>query len=214
MSEKKVYALCNFKTHKPDDIVPKIQEKLRDEAKLGPTSPLPYDIEGATSGQTTAGTVLNDALRMIATHSAKGLFTLHFKLEQPRLFQLRIQLTRGAVGSFVGGLLYSTQLHKAISGEVVLEKPKTFGNSKFTGESTVSEKLNQNADFLKKANKFSRIRIGYNGISVQIERFFKIVPNEGGALLVINTLPKTGLASTLLNVEEFLELATMLEAIL
>ncbi len=209
MTEKKVFTLCNFKTHQSDYVAPRVEEKLR--AEIGASLPLVYQIQGAQSAKATAGTVMADAARLLVGGSGNTLFTLHFSPDQPRSFQLLVKINRGGVGSFIGGLLYSIQLNKFIAGEVSLEKPKMFGNSKFSGQPQVSEQLNQQDELLKQANKFSRTRIGYSGINVEIPRYFRIVPNERGSLLVIGTLPKPGLSNCLLNAKEFLDLATKIE---
>ncbi len=212
MTARKVYALCNFKNHHSEYVAPRIEEKLRDE--IGATLPLSYQLEGNQTAHVTVGTVIDDAVRMLARSSGNTLFTLYFEVEHPRSFQFQVQVTRGGVGSFIGGLLYSAQLTKSTPGEISLEKPRTFGNSKFTGNNQLSEKLNYQTELIKQANKFSRTRIGYSGIIVQIPRFFKLVPNERGTLLVINTLPKTSLTNCLLGIKDFLELVGQLEAAL
>ena len=135
MTDRKVYALCNFKNHQSEYVAPRIEEKLRDE--IGATLPLSYQLEGNQTAHVTVGTVIDDAVRMLARSSGNTLFTLYFEVEHPRPFQF--QVTRGGVGSFIGGLLYSAQLTKPTPGEVSLEKPRTFGNSKFTGNNQLRE---------------------------------------------------------------------------
>lgn len=210
MAEEKVYANCNFKSPQAEYIAPLIEGKLRSELNL--TASLAYQIQGAGTQRANVGTLVSDAARLMIGSSATQLFTLHFDLIEPRVFGLRVQLSRHGIGAHIGGLLYSIRLNKLVTGEVGLEKPKTFGTSKFTGDAQFSEKLNSNPDLLKIANKFSRTRIGYSGIIVEIPRLFKIVPQEAGAVLIINTLPKMGLNNCLLQTREFLELVARIEA--
>src|SRR5207244_611719 len=114
------------------------------------------------------------------------LYALHFDFAQPMPTHLQVSVNRQGVGSHVGLLLYSAKLSKPVSEEVVLEDPKTFGKSKFTGDATVSAKLNANGDLLKRADKLARTESQSGGLTLKIKRCCKIVPHESGSMLIMS----------------------------
>ena len=201
-----------YGSQQPDKVAPQVEEKLRKE--LAASAAIPYEVETADAGATSAGTVLGDMARGLFGGASDRLFTLIFDIAAPRAAQLRVSVVRQGVGCHVGTLLYSTKLAKAVKGEATLEAPKTFGTSKFTGEAETSSKLNAKGDLLKRLGKLARTESEVGGLTVTSERLVKVVPEEAGALLVVSTLPRTtsmGFDATL-DAKEFFDLAGMVEA--
>lgn len=204
-----------YSSQKIEAIGPKIEEKIREET--GANAPLAYEVEDGGAGKATVGSFLGDIAGALIGGEANQLYHLHFNLQQPRPAQLQVSVNRQGVGSHVGLLLYSAPLSKPVGGEVNLEAPKTFGNSKFTGDPNASEKLNAQSDLIKRANKFARTESSVGGLKLTIKRCCKIVPQDGGgSLLVISTLPrptKMGFSATV-DAKEFFDIAQMVEAAL
>ena len=202
-----------FGSQKSDKIAPAIEEKLRKE--LGAAAPIPYQVEGE-GGATTVGTVMGDIAKGLFGGQANILFTVVFDIAAPRHTQLRVNLDRQGVGCHLGALLYATKLSKTVKGEVALEGPKMFGSSKFTGDADAIAKLNSKGDLLKRLGKFARTEAEIGGITVRMDRFVKVLPEEGGAQLIINTLPRPvsmGM-DAMLDAKEFIDLAALVEAAL
>jgi hypothetical protein len=203
-----------YGSQQPEKVGPQVEEKLRKE--LGAAAPLPYKVEAAGTGGTTAGTVLADVARGLFGGQANTLFTLVFDLTAPRPAQLRAVVERQGVGCHVGPLLYSAPLSKAVKGEVTLEGPKMFGAAKFTGEADVSAKLNAKGDLLKRLGKLARTESEIGGLTLKMERLVKLAPQEQGALLVVGTLPRStsmGMDAAL-DAKEFMDLAALIEGAL
>jgi hypothetical protein len=135
-------------------------------------------------------------------------------LPYARPAQLQVNVNRQGVGSHVGLLLYTAQLSKAVAGEVALEEPKFFGKSKFAGDGAASARLNANGELIKRANNFARVESQSGGLTLKIKRCCKVVPNEGGSLLIVGTLPrptKMGMSAAI-DAKDFFEMAEMVEA--
>lgn len=203
-----------YSSQQPDKVAPQVEEKVRKE--VAATAPVPYKVEPAGVGDTTAGTVLADAARGLLGGRADTLFTLVFDITAPRAAQLRAVVERQGVGCHVGPLLYSAPIARAVKGEVTLEAPKMLGASKFTGEAEVCAKLNAKGDLLKRLGKLARTEAEIGGLTLKLERLVKLTPREQGALLVIGTLPRAtsmGMDAAL-DVKEFLDLAALIESAL
>lgn len=193
---------------------PKVEEKIREE--VGASAALPYEVEGAVGAAASAGSILRDIGRGLVGGNDETVFRLHFDLQQPRTTHIQINLNRQGVGTHAGLVMYSTPINKSIGGEVELEGPKFFGKSKFTGDSATSAKLNANGDLIKRANDLARVESQSGGVTLKIERCCKVIPHEGGAILVVGTLPrpiKMGFDATI-DAKEFFEVANMVEAAL
>ncbi|MBV9209534.1 MAG: hypothetical protein JOZ52_02830 [Acidobacteria bacterium] len=204
-----------YSSQKIETIGPKIEEKIREE--VGAPAPLAYEVEEGGASKASLGSVLGDIAGALIGGEANQLYYLHFNLQQPRPAHLQVSVSRQGVGSHVGLLLYSAPLSKPVGGEVNLEDPKTFGNSKFTGDAAASERLNAQGDLVKRVNKLARTESSVGGLKLTIKRCCKIVPQDGGgSLLVISTLPrptKMGFSATV-DAKEFFDLAGMVEAAL
>jgi len=202
-----------FGSQKSDKIAPAIEEKLRKE--LGATAPIPYQVEGE-GGSTTVGTVMGDVAKGLFGGKSNILFAVIFDIVAPRKTQLRVNLDRQGVGCHLGALLYSTKLSKIVKGEVILEGPKMFGSSKFTGDADAIARLNAKGDLLKRLGKFARTEAEIGGMTIRMDRFVKILPEESGAQLIINSLPRPvsmGM-DAMLDAKEFMDIAAMVEAAL
>jgi hypothetical protein len=189
---------------------PRVEEKVREE--LGASAPLSYQVETGEAATATIGSVLGDIGSALMGGAENMLFRLNFDLPQPRPANLHVNVNRQGIGSYVGMLVYSAQLSKPITGEVMLEEPKFFGKSKFTGDAA-SAKLNANGDLIKRANTFARTESQSGGLTLKIKRSFRLVPHESGSLLIIGTLPrptKMGLSATV-DAKDFFDIADMIE---
>ena len=190
----------------------KVEEKVREE--VGATAPLTYQVETGEAGTATVGSFLSDIGNALVGGADKTLFRLNFDLMQPRPANLQISINRQGVGSHAGLLMYSTKISKPIAGEVALEDPKFFGKSKFVGDATAAAKLNGNGDLIKRANDFARVESQSGGLTLKIKRCCKVVPHEGGSMLVITTLPrpiKMGFGA-IIDAKDFFDIADMVEA--
>jgi hypothetical protein len=204
-----------YSSQKPDTIGPKVEELLRKE--IGAPAPISYDVESGDSKAYGVGTALGDMGRALFGGRTDVLFNLNFSLTQPRPARLSASVERmGPLGSYVGPLFYSTTLSRPAAGEVALEPPKTFGNSKFVGEPATAAKLNANGDLIKRANKFARTESKTGGGTLKMDPLFKIVPQGTGALLLVATLPRiTSMGfGAAVDARDFFDIAAMVEAAL
>jgi hypothetical protein len=202
-----------YNSQKPDTIGPKVEELLRKE--IGAPAPISYDVEGGDGKAYGVGTAIGDMGRALFGGRTDVLFNLNFSLTQPRPARLSASVERmGPLGSYVGPLFYSTTLSRPAAGEVTLEPPKTFGNSKFAGEPATAAKLNGNGDLIKRANKFARTESKTGGGTLKMDRLFKVVPQGAGALLLVATLPRiTSMGfGAAVDAKDFFEIAAMVEA--
>jgi hypothetical protein len=192
----------------------KVEEKVREEVGAG--APLAYQVEEGGAGRLSVGSFLKDVGSALVGGKDETLFRLHFDLPSRRPTQLEVNVNRQGVGSHVGLLLYSAKLSKPVNGEVALEDPKFFGKSKFAGDAAASGKLNANGDIIKRANNLARVESQSGGLTLKIKRCCRVVPHEGGSLLVVGTLPrptKMGMSAAI-DAKDFFELADMVEAAL
>jgi hypothetical protein len=112
--------------------------------------------------------------------------------------------------------LFSIKLSKRVPAAVTVEDAKVFSKSRFTGGNGLAEKLNGDADLIKKVNAFVRTKYQVNNDTIRTERFLKIEPTTDGSVLAINTLPRSkwlGLTSTF-DAVAFLEIAQAVEKLL
>jgi hypothetical protein len=202
-----------YTSQDPETIGPKVEEKVREET--GATAPVPYEVQMGEAGTATIGSFLGDIGNALIGGSDNTLFRLNFDLA-PRPATLQVSMNRQGVGSHAGLLLYSARLSKPVAGEVALEDPKFFGKSKFAGDATASAKLNANGDLIKRANDLARVESQSGGLTLKIKRCCKIIPQEGGSLLVLGTLPrpiKMGFGASL-DAKDFFDIAALVEAAL
>ncbi len=192
----------------------KVEEKVREE--IGATAPVPYQVQVGEAAPATIGSFLSDIGAGLLGGKDETLFRLNFDLAQRRPATLQVSVNRQGVGSHAGLLLYSTRIAKPVAGEVALDEPKFFGKSKFGGEATAAAKLNANGDLIKLANDFARVESQSGGLALKIKRCCKVVPHEGGSMLVIGTLPrpiKMGFGAAI-DAKDFFDIADMIEAAL
>ena len=192
----------------------KVEEKVREET--GANAPVAYQVETGEAGKATVGSFLSDIGGALVGGKDETLFRLHFDLAQRRPAHLQVSINRQGVGSHAGLLLYSTQLLKPITGETALEDPKFFGKSKFAGDATAAAKLNANGDLIKRANDLARVESQSGGLTLKIKRCCKVVPHEGGSMLIVATLPrpiKMGFGAAI-DAKDFFDIADMVEAAL
>src|ERR1041384_2450942 len=203
-----------YTSQDPATIGPKVEEKVREET--GASAPLPYQVEAGEAATLSVGSFVRDVAGALVGGKDEKLFSLHFDLAEPRPAHLQVNVNRQGVGSHVGLLLYTANLNKPIGGEVSLEDPKFLGKSKFTGDGAVCGKLNANGELIKRANNFARVESQSGGLTLKIKRCCRVVPHEGGALLIVASLPrpvKMGFGASI-DAKDFFDIADMIEAVL
>jgi hypothetical protein len=203
-----------YTSQDPAYIGEKVEEKVREEIES--TAPIPYQVETGEAGSATVGSFLSDIGNALIGGKDETLFRLNFDLAQRRSVNLQVSMNRQGVGSHAGLLMYSTKLSKPVTAEVALEDPKFFGKSKFAGDAGVAAKLNGNGDLIKRCNELARVESQSGGLTLKIKRCCKVIPHEGGSMLVIGTLPrptKMGFSAAV-DVKEFFDIADMVEAAL
>jgi len=197
-----------------DYVGAQVEEKIREE--MGSTAPLAYHVQTGEASTATAGTFLSDIGNALIGGKDETLFRLNFELAQKRSANLQVSINRQGVGSHAGLLMYSTKIAKPIPGEVTLEDPKFFGKSKFAGDATAAARLNADGDLIKRANDLARVESQSGGLTLKIKRCCKVIPHEGGAMLIVGTLPrptKMGFSAAV-DAKDFFEMADMVEAAL
>jgi hypothetical protein len=195
-----------YSTQSPEKIGANVEEMLRKE--LAVSTPIPYQVEDANASKTTLGTVLGEGFGLLFGRQEVLLFSLNFQIQQPRPAQLQVHLNRHGIGCHGGSLLYRTPLNKAVDGEVSFDD-----RGRWNGDPATVQKLSTNRELSKRLTNFARMRSNVRGIDIQISRLAKILPQENGSLLVINTLPKMlamGFSASL-DAKEFFALAALIE---
>ena len=192
----------------------KVEEKVREE--IGAPAPVAYQVQTGEAGAATIGSFLSDIGNALIGGKDETLFRLNFDLAHRRPAHLQVSVNRQGVGSHAGLLMYSTKLAKPVTGDMALEDPKFFGKSKFAGDATAAAKLNANGDLIKRCNELARVESQSGGLTLKIKRCCKIIPHEGGSMLIIGTLPrpvKMGFGAAI-DAKDFFDIADMVEAAL
>ena len=203
-----------YTSQDPAYIGEKVEEKVREE--IGAGTPVNYQVQTGEAGSATIGSFLSDIGNALIGGKDETLFRLNFDLAQRRPANLQVSINRQGVGSHAGLLMYSTKLAKPVTGEIALEDPKFFGKSKFAGDATAAAKLNANGDLIKRCNDLARVESQSGGLTLKIKRCCKVVPHEGGSMLIIGTLPrpvKMGFGAAI-DAKDFFDIADMVEAAL
>lgn len=203
-----------FTSEKPEKIGPKIAAKIGKE--LGIAAP-PYEalVEGKYKPG-SLGQALGDLSTALFGGGTRPIASVRLDVPQPRPFELTAHVIKGGSQIVLGSLLFSIKLSKRVPAAVTVEDAKVFSKSRFTGGNGLAEKLNGDADLIKKVNAFVRTKYQVNNDTIRTERFLKIEPTTDGSVLAINTLPRSkwlGLTSTF-DAVAFLEIAQAVEKLL
>ncbi len=203
-----------YNSQKPEDVCPKIAEIVAKELRV---SDIAYEVEMPDSPAiTNAKTVLGDIARTAFGGKTDNLFTVIFKPDKPRPFEIRVSVIRSGAGCAASYLLYTAHLDKDVDAETILGEPKVFGSAKFSG-GDAAQKLNANADLIKRANKLARSESSYGPLNLKIQRLFAIFSKgDDPTALAVGTLAKpTSMGmSVSMDLNEFTELAGMIEKLL
>ena len=201
----------------PAVVAPQVEELLR--AEIGATSPVPYELVNPGAAH-NAGTVMSDILGSLFGGGLTVSFSLHFRIPEPRPTLLVVSIIRKDAmvvnNCYAGSLLYSTHIAKPVASAVTLGPSPMFSAASFAGDATAIAKLNASKELRKKADKFAMVSGGLTGFEIKMPRQFTIAPEAGGALVVVNTLPrstKMGLSAKF-GCHEFFEIAGLVEAAL
>ena len=203
-----------YSSQKPENVAPKVEEIVRKD--MGVNEALPYTVEEIGAPKDGAlNAIFKDSASFLFGGKETKLFNFTFDFQQPRNVQLNIQINRQGIGCHAGSLVFSTFINKPIKGTITMEGPKTFGTSKFTGDTDAIAKLNSNKDLLKLADKFARTKSDIGG-GIKMDRYFRMEPYNNGATLVIITLPRAtsmGISATT-DAKDFFTIAGLVEATL
>lgn len=198
-----------YSTQNPEVVASKIEEILRKDLDLQKT--MPYSIEQTGVKKGAAASIAADAARMLFGGYGTSLFEVKFDLTIPRAASVSFNVQRHGLACFVGPIMFTTTLNKAVRSEVCLDDPKIFGTPRFKGQEDACARLNKNKDLLKMADKFSRIKSNVSGGGT-IKRHFAVIPAARGSDFVVITLPHlTGLTSATTDGKNFFLLADMIE---
>lgn len=156
-----------YNSQKPEEVCPKIAEIVAKELRV---SDIAYEVEMPDSPAiTNAKTVLGDIARTVFGGKTDNLFTVIFKPDKPRPFEIRVSVIRSGAGCAASYLLYTAHLDKDVDAETILGEPKVFGSAKFSG-GDAAQKLNANADLIKRANKLARSESSYGPLNLKIHK--------------------------------------------
>jgi hypothetical protein len=201
-----------FYSIKPEKNGAKVEAKLRKE--FGASSPLPFETEEEGKYRpNSVGQVLGDVATSVFGGRTRPLYTFRFEVAQPRNCEVRVHIIKVGNAVALGSLLYSTVLQKSMDEPVTLEDAKVFSKSRFIGSPAIADRLNGNASLISRLNKVVRTSYQVGNERIRADRFLRITPFEGKALLAINTLPRSkwfGLSSTF-DAAEFIALSNSIE---
>jgi hypothetical protein len=203
-----------FTSEKAEKIGPKVAAKIGKELSI-PAPPYETVAEGNYKPG-SLGQALGDLSTALFGGSTRPIVSVRLDIPQPRPFELTAHVIKAGSQIVLGSLLYSIKLARTVPGAIMLEDAKVFSKSKFTGGNGTADKLNGDADLIKKVNAFVRTKYQVNNDTIRTERFLKIEPMPDGSVLAINTLPRSkwlGLASTF-DALAFLEIALAVEKVL
>lgn len=200
-----------YGNQQPEKLAAGVEEIVRKD--LGSPAPLPYRMLDVATGKATVGSVLVDIGSVLNSGQVTPLLTVEIALAGAQPATLQAQLIRQGVGAYCGSLLFVFGLAKAISGEVGLEDHKSFGSPKFIGDPNLAARLNGIKDLAKRADKVLRSEADMGSIKVKAPRVFRLSPANGGALLVLGTLPRlTSLnTSATTDAREIMEIAAAVQ---
>ena len=176
----------SYSTQNPEKIAEKIEEILRKD--LGLNEPIKYKIGLEQEAGSIASSILETGFTVVFGGKEKTLFVIFFEIAEPRPIKIFVEINIQGIGCHTGSFVFSTHLEKPVTTEVSFEEPKTFGTSKFTGDSTAIEKLNANKDLLKLADKFAKVKTDIGDL--RMPRFVKIIPAVSGSDLMIKSFGK------------------------
>jgi len=191
-----------------------IEQKVR--TGIGATAPVPYAVLRPGDPMPSTAPLLADIVRSLGADRRPALFTFVFSLPGPRSVELRARIDRDGIGGHVGSLLYSAHVSKSVAGEVTIENHRLLGIPKFVGDPAAAARMNAVGELVKRVDRLARTHWYIGSIMVRTPRIFRVAPQDGGALVVLNTLPRItamGL-DTEIDAAEFLQIAAAIEAIL
>lgn len=177
-----------YGNQQPDKLAAGVEEIVRKD--LGSPTPLPYRVLDATGGKATVGSVLVDIGNALGSGQVTPLLTVEIALAGTQPATLQAHLIRQGVGAYCGSLTFVFGLSKPITGEVGFEEHKSFGTPKFIGDAGLANRLNGVKDLAKRTDKVLRSEADMGSIKVNVPRVFRLAPANGGALLVLGTLPR------------------------
>jgi hypothetical protein len=200
-----------YGNQQPDKLAAGVEEIVRKD--LGSPTPLPYRMLDVATRKATVGSVLVDIGNVLNSGQVTPLLTVEIALAGAQPATLQAQLIRQGIGAYCGSLLFIFGLAKPITGEVGIEDHKSFGSPKFIGDPDLAARLNGVKDLAKRADKVLRSEADMGSIKVKMPRVFRLSPANGGALLVLGTLPRlTSLnTSATTDAREIMEIAAAVQ---
>jgi len=201
-----------YGNQQPDKLAAGVEEIVRKDT--GSATPLPYRLLDVATGKATVGSVLVDIGHALGSGQTAPLLTVELDLPSAQPATLQAQLIRQGIGAYCGPLVYVFRLAKAVAGEVGFEEHKSFETPKFTGEAGLAGRLNGAKDLAMRVDKVLRSETDMGSIKVKAPRVFRLAPADGGAVLVLETLPRVtsmGMSATT-DAREILDIAAAVDA--
>jgi hypothetical protein len=188
-----------------------VEEVVRKD--VGSAAPLTFRVLEGGSGSATVGSVLIDVSRAMRGTDVAPLLVIELDLPGALPGAVLAALLRQGVGAVTGSLLYVFRLSRTVGGEVGFEDHKSFGTPKFTGDAAAAARLNGAKDLAKRADKVLRSESEMGSVKVKSPRIFKVVPEGGGSVLLLGTLPRLtsmGMSATT-DAKEIIEIAGLVD---
>ncbi|HEY6541783.1 MAG TPA: hypothetical protein VIZ18_12630 [Ktedonobacteraceae bacterium] len=176
------------------------------------------DIAGRIVGAAIGG-VVGDGVDKVLWKKGPTLGTITFAISRPRPVSLQAGIVRIRMYNYVVPLLFITPLSKSIHGKVELRKTGSgiYARGNFIGDAQAAAKLNAASDLVKRITKFTREKFNPPNMGeFIIEPFFTIIPQGHGSLLTsfTNVVPAGFTHGSRIDIQEFLALSSLIEALL
>jgi hypothetical protein len=221
---KDSHMVLNFVTHNSDKIASDAETMLRKD--LGVKTSLPWQVlSGEGRGIPQQGLLATlpaetwtlpfaqrkpGLVGLLQGDAVAPLCYLHFKVNQPRSFELQILIAGAALGGAFHRLVYAVPLSKSVSGPINLSQIETRA-PRFAGHPATVNRLNANPDLAKQAQKAVVTSVSNGRITLSITECLIIYPQPVGSLLLLHTLPDELMMRGSLRAGEVLKLGTLLE---
>jgi hypothetical protein len=113
-----------------------------------------------------------------------------FDLPGPRPATLEIRMTRMGLVSHCGSILFKAQLRGSVDRVIRIGPHRSYGAPGFQ-DGPSADRLNAVKDLSKRVEKVARTLVAFGTVVLRRDQLFSIYPEDGHAVLVIGTLPRT-----------------------
>jgi hypothetical protein len=204
----------SFASKDSSKIAMAVESILRKE--LNYSSEIPYEVTEIGDKTTSLHSIFSEMAAALTTGLPNIIFTITFKIVAPFESTIAIAIASQGIGARGDAIQYIAKISKSISGSAELEAPKRFGTPKFEGDLSTISNLNANGNLLKRVNLLSRNTAEVAGMSLSINRLFRISSKDNAAEITAITLPKMlsmGFSASL-DAKEFFDIAAIIEKII